>query len=110
MDVQARFEALVDQLAAEPGVQLPGSSGGRGFGAGTLRLHGSTFAMVVWGLVVLKLPADRVAELIATGRGGPFGNGTRRPMREWVTLLDVDPATTLALGREALEFARARGA
>jgi hypothetical protein len=109
VDVQARFEALVDQLAAEPGVQLPGSPGSRGFGSRALRLHGSAFAMVVSGLVVLKLPAARVAGLIDAGRGGPFGTGTRKPMREWVTLLDEDPATTLTLGREALEFARARG-
>ena len=109
MDVQDRFEALVDQLAAEPGVQLPGSSGSRGFGSQALRLHGKAFAMVVSGSVVLKLPADRVAGLIDTGHGGPSGNATRKPMREWVTLLDEDPAATVTLGREALEFARARG-
>ena len=108
MDVQDRFEALVDQVGAEPGVQLPGSSGSRGFGSRALRLHGSVFAMVVSGCVVLKLPAERVAGLIESGRGGPFGNGTRKPMREWVTLLDEDPAATVSLGREALEFARAR--
>jgi ATP-dependent phosphoenolpyruvate carboxykinase len=109
VDVGTRFEALVDALAAEPGVQQPGSTGSRGFGSGALRLDGAVFAMVVAGRVVLKLPAERVAGLIATGAGGAFAIGTRRPMREWVTLLDEDPATTLTLGREALAFARARG-
>lgn len=27
-------------------------------------------------------------------------------MREWVTVVDADPATTLTLGHEALTFAR----
>jgi hypothetical protein len=106
VDVRTRFDALVDELAGEPGVQLPGSTGSHGFGSRALRLDGHAFAMVVSGAVVLKLPADRVATLIADGSGGPFGNATRRPMREWVTLLDDDPATTITLGREALQFAR----
>jgi hypothetical protein len=29
-------------------------------------------------------------------------------MRQWMTVVDDDPATTLALGREALEFTRTR--
>ena len=67
MDVQARFETLVDTLAAEPGVQLPGSAGHRGFGSRALRLHGSAFAMVVSGRVVLKLPAERVRGPVELG-------------------------------------------
>jgi len=103
-----RYEALVEELSGVPGIQLPGSTGNSGFGSRALRLGGSAFAMVVRGAVVLKLPAHRVSELIAAGRGGPFGTRSRRPMREWVTVLDEDPATTLTLGREALVFARSR--
>jgi hypothetical protein len=108
VDAQARFDALVDELTGIPGVQLPDEAGGRRFGADTLRFDGTIVAMLVDGAVVLKLPGDRVAELVSSGRGAPWDAGPGRRMRQWVVIVDADPATARTLGREALEFARAR--
>ncbi|MGY1638759.1 hypothetical protein ACI78V_19095 [Geodermatophilus sp. SYSU D00742] len=108
MDAPDRFSALVDALAAEPGVTPPDGDGGRRFGAGTLRAEGSIFAMLVSDAVVLKLPRARVVALLADGSGRPFGNGRGQPYREWVALPDGEPGTDLALAREALAFVRSR--
>jgi hypothetical protein len=45
--------------------------------------------MVSQGSLVVKLPSQRVQELIAAGVGEPFDAGKGRPMKEWVRL---DPA------------------
>jgi hypothetical protein len=107
VDAADRFAALVVALAGEPGVTPPDTSGPRRFGSATLRTGGSTFAMVVRGALVLKLPRDRVAALLASGAGSPFGKEPGRPYREWVALDGGDPADDLPLAREALEFVRA---
>jgi hypothetical protein len=107
VDPVERFAALVDAAGGEPDVQLPGSTGGRGFGSEALRVGGSIVAMLVQGRVVLKLPRERVSQLVAEGAGVPFENGAGRPMREWVALTG-DPAGDGPLLREALELARSR--
>ena len=107
MDAADRLAALVDALADEPDVTPPDTTGPRRFGSRALKVDGAAFAMVVRGALVLKLPEDRVAALLAEGRGGPFG-GRARPYREWVALADGEPATDLPLAREALAFARSR--
>ena len=97
-----RFAALVAGLADRPGVTPPGP--GRRFGASALRVGGTIFAMLQDGRLVVKLPAPRVAELIADGEGAPFGAGKGRPMREWVAIADGDAARWRALAEEALAF------
>jgi TfoX/Sxy family transcriptional regulator of competence genes len=104
VDVESRFADLVTAFADEPGVTPPDPTGGRRFGADALKVDGAIFAMVVQGALVLKLPRDRVAALVAEGVCGPFDSGKGRPMREWATV--ADPARDRALGREALEFVR----
>jgi hypothetical protein len=100
--IVARFAILVAALADEPGVEL--AAGRRGFGRGTLQVGGRIFAMISTGRLVLKLPKERVAELIATGAGAPFAAGRARPLVEWVAVLDADDATWRALAREAAAF------
>ena len=106
MDPNERFAELVHELACEPDVQPPDATGSRRFGAATLRVDGSIFAMLADGALVVKLPAARVAALIAAGAGGPFSAGTGRPMREWLTA--AEDADWPALAREALAFVRTR--
>jgi TfoX/Sxy family transcriptional regulator of competence genes len=101
----ARFAALADEFAARPGVTPP-EPGGRRFGASALKVDGSIFAMVQDGRLVVKLPAARVAELVANGVGEPFGAGKGRPMREWVAILD--DARWRELAEEALTFVGGR--
>ncbi len=107
MDAHQRFAAVVAAVADEPGVTPPDPAGGRRFGSDTLRVSGSIFAMCVQGGLVVKLPAQRVAALVAEGVCGPFAQGAGRPMREWATV--VDPAQDLPLVREALRFVGSSG-
>ena len=93
---EAAFEEVVDALLAEPDVDE-----GTGFGKMPgLRTGGKIFVMLVEGELVLKLPAERCAELVAAGGARPFEVG-RRAMREWVQIAWVDPAAWLELAREA---------
>ena len=107
MDAADRLAALVDVPAGESDVTPPDATGPRRFGSRALKVDGTAFAMVVRDALVLRLPGDRVAGLLADGRGGPFG-GRGRPYREWVALADGEPDTDLVLAHEALAFARAR--
>lgn len=105
MSTQQRFAALADELAGEPGVTLPDESRRR-FGSTALKVDGAIFAMLVSDQLVVKLPADRVSALVADGTGSPFASGRGAAMREWVVVLEADPATESALVREALAFVR----
>jgi hypothetical protein len=62
--------------------------------------------MVSHGQLVLKLPAGRVAQLIASGAGGTYDAGKGRPMKEWVSLEPARQADWLDLAAEAMEFVR----
>ncbi len=55
------------------------------------------------GNVVVKLPRDRVAQLIEDGVGTPFAPAGK-VFREWVELPAVDDATWESLLDEAIEF------
>jgi TfoX N-terminal domain len=99
-----RFAALVDHTAGWDGVAGP--TGSRGFGGSALTVGGAIFAMLHDERLVVKLPAARVAAMIADGSGAPFGQGTRRPMREWVAVVSDDDATWRTLAQEAYTFVR----
>src|SRR3984957_12145872 len=102
---KARFEDLVSEFSDVDGVTPP--RGGAGFGRSALRYQGRIFAMLVRGALVVKLPADRVAALVAAGHGAHFDANKGTPMREWFAA-DPDPACALSwsdLAAEALAFA-----
>jgi hypothetical protein len=100
-----RYAALGAVLLGQPGV----SQGGRGFGSTALRVHGRIFVMLTDGRLVLKLPARRVDELIASGDGQRFDPGHGRLMKEWLSLEPASGAEWLALAREAMAFVGSRG-
>lgn len=97
------FAPVLDELSAEAGV-----TAGPGWGRGNLvlKLRGKMFLLRVGADLVAKLPAPRVAELVARNMGTRFDprrNG--QLMKEWL-VVSAGAADWLALGREALTFAR----
>ncbi len=61
--------------------------GGRGFGSSALKVGGKIFAMLASkGRFVVKLPKERVDELVRLGAGERFDPGRGRLMTEWVVL------------------------
>ena len=97
----ALFESLSEEYATVSGVTVP--EGGSGFGSNAIKINKSIFAMLVNDRLVVKLPAARVAELIAARDGVPFDAGKGKPMKEWVELT-VDDATARQLVAEAQTF------
>src|SRR5262245_27593712 len=64
-----------------------GVSVGTGFGKNEgLRIGGKIFAMLVRGELVVKLPKDRVDELVDAGVAVRFDGGKGRPMKEWASI------------------------
>src|SRR3954453_3238537 len=92
-------QALFDRAAK----RLRGVERGRMLSASGLRdpAAGKFFAFVTRGPLVVKLPAERVTELIASGEGRVFDAGKGRPMREWVGLVPPDEAACASFMREA---------
>jgi hypothetical protein len=101
---RARFEDLVTEFNDVDGVTPP--RGGVGFGRSALRCRGKIFAMHVRGALVVKLPADRVAALVAVGHGAHFDANKGTPMREWFAAAPACALSWSDLAAEALAFAR----
>ena len=70
--------------------QKAGAKGGHMFGHPALYGDGKLAACAYGAGLGLKLPAERVAELLETGRAVPFQPYGKARMREWVHV----PATT----------------
>jgi hypothetical protein len=100
------FADIVHALARAEGVSV--GSGRRGFGSDALQADGLIFAMASRGGLVLKLPGERVAELVASGDGRRFDAGKGRPMKEWVVIGPPAGTRWLELAREALAFVTQR--
>jgi hypothetical protein len=97
----ALFQSLCAEYAGKAGVTVP--DGGGGFGSNAIKINKSIFAMLVNDQLVVKLPAARVAELIAAGEGVHFDAGKGKPMKEWVGLT-VDDDACRELVAEAMAF------
>jgi hypothetical protein len=104
-ELRERYDDLIDALVGAPGVTPPSRKSG--FGRSAIRYQGKIFAMLVRGRLVLKLPEQRVGELVADGHGVPFDANKGVPYREWFSLDPDDDHDWLKLATEGLEFARA---
>lgn len=99
-EAQQRFDQLAAGLLGDPGVEQ-----GTGFGSAPgLRTGGKIFAMLVKGELVVKLPKDRVDELIAAGDGARFDPGHGRLMKEWASVPPTSSEDWEGLAGEALRF------
>jgi hypothetical protein len=107
-----RYASVVQALLDAPGVTPPSDeSRAEGtFGAAALKVNNKIFAMLVRGRFVVKLPRQRVDNLVASGDGEPFDAGRGRPMKEWVALRPESGCDWLQLARDALAFVGGRSA
>lgn len=96
------YDELTDDLLYDPAV-------GRAtmMGYPCVRLAGQFVASYddKAGALVVKLPRERVTELVETGAGDPFAPAGK-VFREWVVIPIPDPDLWRALLTEAVAFAR----
>jgi TfoX/Sxy family transcriptional regulator of competence genes len=101
MTAEERFAAISDALLCDPAITHK-----KMFGSMGLSVGGKVFAMLVKGRLVVKLPAARVDDLLASGAGERFDPGHGRLMKEWAS---VGPqAEWPKLVEEARAFVEAR--
>lgn len=108
----ARMARTPEQLwgpIAKTQLATRGVTAGTGFGKTEgLRISGKIFAMLVGDELVVKLPKERVDELVDAGVAKRFDAGKGRPMKEWASIAPsasrrwrdlVDEARTFVGGR-----------
>jgi hypothetical protein len=95
---------LFDGVAARLLEQDPSLEQARMMNAVGLKTAGKFFAFVRNGELVVKLPRERVDELVASGEGGHFDRGQGKPMKEWATLRPADQTSCAAYVEEARSF------
>ena len=102
MTPEQRYAELVAKFADRRDVT---SVHGKGFGStGQLKVDGHIFAMLVRGELVVKLPRERVDELVRSGDGKYFDAGKGKPMHEWFVLSPNSRKQWVALATQALDF------
>jgi hypothetical protein len=104
---EQRFAKIVEALRHHPRVTPPSGGGqvNRKFGSAALKIDDKIFAMISSkGTFVVKLPRQRVDELVAAGEGERFDPGHGRLMKEWLTVATASEKLWLRLAREALAF------
>ena len=99
MTVQEMFDAVAARLMAED----PSIERAKMFASMGLRTGGKFFAMAMKDELGLKLPRERVDELVASGAGQRMGTGGRQ-MKEWISLRPAAEAACAAYVTEAREF------
>jgi hypothetical protein len=102
--IDPAFRPVAEAFADSPGVAL-----GKMFSSkAVLNVGGKMFAMFVKGRFVVKLPRERVADLVDSGVGTYFDPGHGRLMKEWVAVADPG-ARWIDLAREAHAFVKSKG-
>ncbi len=97
---EQRFEQLSGSFLADPDVTQ-----GTGFGSAPgLRVGGKIFAMCVKDELVVKLPKQRVDELVRSGAATQFDPGHGRLMKEWASVPPESSEDWAELASEALRF------
>jgi hypothetical protein len=95
------YDELLAELGSEPDV-----GEGRMFRSTGLAYKRKFFvALRPDGDLLLKLPAERVDELVGEDIGTRFDRGDGRPLREWLTVPPTHAARWRSLATEALAFA-----
>jgi hypothetical protein len=98
--VEELFDAVCRQLTA----QHPQDELGRMLHRPGIKTGGTFYAFTTKGDLVVKLPVDRVDELIARGVGQPCTPRPGHPMRQWVRLAPSCEQDCAAYMAEARRF------
>ena len=103
MDIDPRYVPVVKALAQ---LQDVSQENRKGFGSGALKVNGKIFAMMSSRRqFVVKLPKDRVDELVNRGKGQRFDPGHGRIMKEWF-VVGRGKANWVELAEEAYNFVK----
>jgi hypothetical protein len=103
MTPDERYAAVVGELVGAPGVAGP-TGGPQRFGSTSVKVSGKMFAMLSHGRFVVKLPANRIGELVASGTGARWDAGKGRVQREWMAVEPGAEEQWLPLAQEAMAF------
>ena len=68
-------------------------------------VNGKIFAMLTRGMFVVKLPKERVDDLVEAGKGKRFDPGHGRMMKEWIAV-EAGALPWVALAKEAHSYVR----
>jgi hypothetical protein len=68
-------------------------------------VNGKIFAMLTRGTFVVKLPKERVDDLVEAGKGKRFDPGHGRVMKEWIAV-EAGDLPWVALAKEAHSYVR----
>jgi len=71
-------------------------------------VNGKIFAMLTRGTFVVKLPKERVDDLVESGKGKRFDPGHGRLMKEWIAV-EAGALPWVALAKEAHSYVRRNG-
>jgi TfoX/Sxy family transcriptional regulator of competence genes len=71
-------------------------------------VNGKIFAMLTRGTFVVKLPKERVDDLVEAGKGQRFDPGHGRLMKEWIAV-EAGALPWVALAKEAHSYVRRSG-
>ena len=104
MTPEDRFADLCVHFYAQGEVTPPERT--RGFGSKGLMFHGRLFAMAPRGRLVVKLPPERVAALVAEEVGIPFDANKGVPMKAWLAIDPAHEGRWTELAEEALAYVR----
>jgi len=105
IDAEFAFADLVSAFSRQPAGSLGGDAPtSRGFGSRALTVDGKTFAMLVRGDLVVKLPRPRVDAPVANRRAVRFAANQHREMREWARCSPADHSAWVTRAVEALAF------
>lgn len=101
IDVDPRFAPVVAAFATDRRVSQK-----RMFSShNVLNVNGKIFAMLVKNKIVVKLPRQRVDELVGARKGAYFDPGHGRLMKEWVAV-EAGKVNWVDLATEAFHFVK----
>ena len=94
-----QYDEIRKHFAGVDGITVSSGRGAQGIKFGT-----KMFVMFYKGQLLVKLPPERVAELIASGHGLPHDPGTGKPMRDRVLLPESRKTSWIGLCEESRRF------